>query len=115
MKTIVIKRIYFEPLSLYQKAQTKSQRALVGYMAKAGYARDPVYGGAFKLLRAIESCAGVYILDTKEDAQTTMEIIDIAESAMKGLWDDMAFSEKQMSDIRYQLNDLSSKGGRKYV
>ena len=109
MKNIVIKQVYYEPLSLYQKADTKSQRALVGYMAKAGYARDPIYGGAFSLLKRIESCAGIYILDTAENAQTTMEIIDIAESAMKGLWDDFMFTERELANIKCQFGDLNTK------
>lgn len=113
MKNIIIKQVYYEPLSLYQKANTKSQRALVGYMVKAGYARDPIYGGAFSLLKRIENCAGIYILDTTEDEQTAMEIIDIAESAMKGLWDAFQFTEKQLTDLKCQFDDLSAKGGRR--
>lgn len=112
MKCINVKQIYFEPQSLYQKAKTKSQRALVGYMVKAGYARDPIYGGALKLLMAIESYAGVYVLDTKENPETTMEIIRIAESAMLGMWDDFAFSEREMQNMSIQFGDFNKKGGR---
>ena len=112
MKVIKVKRVYCEPLSLYQKAQTKSQRALLGYMAKCGYLRDPIYGGAFKLVKAIEGYAGVYVLETEEDARTTMEIINIAEDVMLGKWDDFAFSEREINTIQIQFGILQGKGAK---
>lgn len=115
MKNIKIKRIYFEPMSLYQKAKTKSQRALLGYMIKAGFARDPIYGGAFRLVKEIESYNGIYILDSAESAEDTMEIIHIAESAMAGLWDSFSFSEREVTEITMQLGDLNKKGNERHA
>ena len=112
MKVIKVKKVYCDPQSIYQKAQTRSQRAILGYMAKGGYLRDPIYGGAFKLIKAIESYAGVYVLETDEDAKTTMEIINIAEDAMLGKWDDLAFSEREINTILMQLGHLQGKGAK---
>lgn len=97
MKIIKVHQIYYEPESLYKKAHTKSQKALLGYMAKAGYLRDPIYGGAFHLLCQMESYAGIYCLLSEEHEKVVSEIIRIAESAMLGMWDDFAFSSKELS------------------
>lgn len=112
MKTIKANRLYCEPYSLYKKANTKSTRALLGYMAKGGFIRDPIYVGAFKLIREIESCDGIYVLETEEKPKVTMEIINIAESAMKGMWDDFAFTEREIKTISIQFGNFQSLGGK---
>ena len=112
MKTINVSRIYCEPEVLYKKAKTKSQRALLGYMAKGGFIRDPIYGGAFKLLREIESYAGIYVIQTEEKPKVITEIIRIAEAAMLGMWDDFAFSEREIKNISVQFGNFQSLGGK---
>lgn len=112
MKNIRVSKHYYHIKALYQKANTKTQRALLGYMVKAGLAADPVYGGAFHLVRDIESYHGVYILETEVDAESTKEIISIAENAMLGVWDDFAFSEREINTILNQFGYLEGKGGK---
>ena len=109
MKTITVSRLYCDTQNLYNKAETKAQRALLGYMIKGGYSRDAIYGGAFKLLREIERTTGIYCLDTQEPAKITMKIINIAESAMLGMWDDFAFSEREITNIKRQFGNLNVK------
>ncbi len=112
MKTINVHQLYCDPQSLYKKANTKSQRALLGYMAKGGFLRDPIYGGAFKLLKEIESYAGLYVIQTEEKPKTTMEIVRIAEAAMLGMWDDFAFTERELKTICQQFGHFQSLGGK---
>jgi hypothetical protein len=112
MKTVEVKKVYYNIVSLYKKANTKSQRALLGYIVKAGHANNPVYGGAFNLVRDIESVAGIYALHSNEPNDTVTEIVHIAESAMLGMWDDFAFSEREISTILMQLGNLKGKGGK---
>lgn len=112
MKTITVRQHYYAIEALYKKANTKNQKAILGYMVKAGLANDAVYGGAFHLVREIEGYHGIYLLETTEDARTTKEIIHIAESAMSGMWDEFAFSEREISTILIQLGHLKGKGGK---
>ena len=112
MTTIKANRLYCDPQVLYKKANTKSQRALLGYMAKGGFIRDPIYGGAFKLLKEIESYAGLYVIQTEEKPKTTMEIVKIAESAMLGMWDDFAFTEREIKTICQQFGHFQSLEGK---
>lgn len=112
MKNIKVTCATYEPKALYQKAKSKNQRALLGYMVKAGYARDPIYGGAFRLVTEVERCAGLYYLETSEIPKVAGEIIRITESAMAGLWDELAFSEREINHILYQLDTLQGKGGK---
>ena len=112
MKVIKVSQMYYEPETLYKKAKTKSQRALLGYMAKGGFIRDPIYGGAFKLVREIESYAGIYVLQTEEKPKFATEIIRIAESAILGMWDDFAFSEKDIKNICQQFGYFQNLGGK---
>lgn len=112
MKEIKIHKTHYAIEALYNKARTKSQRALLGYMVKGGHATDSIYGGAFRLVREIESCAEIYVIATDENLKDTMEIIEIAEAAMKGLWDEFAFSEREINTIIIQLQNLNKKGGK---
>lgn len=112
MKIVKAKRLYCEPQSLYKKANTKTQRALLGYMAKGGFIRDPLYVGAFRLVREIESYAGLYVIETDEMPEVAMEIIHIAESAILGMWDDFAFTEREIKNISVQFGYFQSLGGK---
>ena len=106
MKAIKVQELQHDIRVLYAKANTKSQRALLGYMVKLGYARDPIFGGAFSLLCAIEGYAGIYYLIPNTDHDIANEIVHIAEAAMAGLWDEFAFSEREIDTILYQLGNL---------
>lgn len=112
MKIVKANRLYCEPHSLYKKANTKTQRALLGYMAKGGFIRDPIYVGAFRLVREIEKCDGIYVIDTDEQPNVVMEIVNIAECALKGMWDDFAFTEREIKTIRIQFGYFNSLGGK---
>lgn len=103
MKNIKICESYWEPISLYRKVNVKSkpQLALLGYMKTDGYLRDPIYGGAFRLLHTMEKYAGINIPIVK--TETDKEIVEIAENAMLGLWDDFVMSE---AEIKREISKL---------
>ena len=109
MNAIEIRNVYWEPLALYQKANTKSlaQLALLGYMATDGHLRDPIYGGAFTLLSEFESHSGIPIITTKVDDDTTTQIHKIANDAILGVYDEFALTPRE---IRDRICRLQSKG-----
>ena len=112
MKEIQITCITYAPKALYQKAKSKNQRALLGYMLTEGYVRDYRYGGAFRLITEVESADGVYHISTVEPPKVTAEIIRIAESAMAGLYDGFTLSEREIRDKLFQLRTFQGKGGK---
>lgn len=112
MKIIEVKSVYYNIVSLYKKANTKTQRALIGHIIKGGHVGDPLYGGAFNLVREIESTVEIYDLKCDEGPEVMEAIVDIAESAMLGMWDDWAFSEREIKIILMQLSNLKGKGGK---
>ena len=112
MKVINVSRLYCEPEVLYKKANTKTQRAILGYMALKGHLRDPIYCGAFKLIREIESNAGIYAIQTEEKPRVAEEIVRIAEAAMLGMWDDFAFTKREIKNISVQFGYFNSLGGK---
>lgn len=112
MKIINVNRLYCEPETLYKKANTKTQRALLGYMALEGHLRDPIYCGAFKLVREIESYAGIYAVQTEEKPKVAEKIVNIAEAAMLGMWDDFAFTKREVKNITVKHGYFNSLGGK---
>lgn len=113
MKSIKICESYWEPISLYRKVnvKSKSQMALLGYMKTDGYLRDPVYGGAFRLLHTMEKYAGISIPLVK--TETDKKIVEIAENAMLGLWDDFIIPETEIKrEITKLEYHLQGKGGK---
>lgn len=112
-KTISIRELWCEPLRLYQKANIKStsQLALLGYMNKNGYLRDPVYGGAFELLREFESYVGIPIITQKtKNDEVAMEIYKIANDAKLGVYDRFALTPTFIRETRMEL-EMEMKGG----
>jgi hypothetical protein len=115
MKNVKICESYMEPISLYRKAnaKSKSQMALLGYMRTNGYLRDPIYGGAFRLLHTMEKYAGINIpiIKTESDKQ----IVAVAENAMLGLFDNFAMTEvevrKEIAKLEHSL-EREMKGGK---
>ncbi len=107
MKNIKICESYWEPISLYRKVnvKSKSQMALLGYMHTNGYLRDPIYGGAFRLLHTMEKYAGISIPIIK--TETDKEIVNIVEKAMLGRWDAFVMTETETrKEIAKLENDM---------
>ncbi len=104
--TIKINDVTYETITLYRKANTPAQRALVGYMVKAGMACNPIFGGAFKLLRDIERCMDteeIYELYSLVDSETKKKIIHIAQLALDGKLDRFAISERERNETLKNL------------
>ena len=104
--TIKIYDTVFDPMVLYRKANTPAQRALVGYMTKAGLAHDAIFGGAFKVLKEIERCMNneeIYKLYNCVDAETEKRIIHVAQLALDGKFDRFAISERERNEILKNL------------
>ena len=114
MEIIEIREVHWEPLSLYQKVnvQSFSQRALLGYMNRNGYMRDPIYGGAFSLLREFESYVGIPLVIQKEtDDKVAREIYEIANNAKLGRYDRFALSQNFIRETKHELEE-ERKGGK---
>ena len=104
--TIKIYDAVYEPTILYRKANTLAQRALVGYVTKAGYVNDPIFGGAFDVLHRIERCNQndeIYELYSCVDAETKKKILFVVQLAMDGKFDRFAISERERNEILRNL------------
>lgn len=103
--TIKIYDTIYEPILLYRKANTQAQRSLVGYIIKSGQVHDPIFGGAFSLLRAIEHCNAhgeIYELQSIVDNDTKKKIMHVAQLALDGKLDKFTISERDRQDtIKY--------------
>ena len=102
MRTIKVIAMNVDVPTLYKRAKTSAQRALLGYMVKAGVVTDPIFCGAFSVLRNIEWCMDgeeIYSLYPIEDSATVNKIIDIAQSALDGHFDDFSFSTREIDNI----------------
>lgn len=102
MKTIKIIATTTDVPTIYKKARTSAQRALLGFMAKTGVITDPVFCGAFNVLRNIEWCMDggeIYRLYPVEDSMTVAKIMDIAQSALDGDFNSFSFSMREVDNI----------------
>lgn len=102
MKTIKVIANTTDIRTLYKRARTSAQRALLGYMTKTGVATNPVFCGAFNVLRSIEWCMDgeeIYTLYPLEDSATVAKIIDIAQSALDGDFNSFSFSAREVDNI----------------
>lgn len=102
MRTIKVISYKTDIKTLYKRANTASQRALLGYMVKVGIAHNPIYCGAFNVVRNIEWCIDnneIYRLYPIEDADTVKEIMAIAQSTFDGTYDAFAFGAKEIDNI----------------
>lgn len=102
MKTIKVIATTIDVRTLYKKAGTSAQRALLGYMAKTGVITNPIFCGAFNVLRNIEWCMDgeeIYNLYPVEDSITVAKIIDIAQSALDGDFNSFSFSVREIDNI----------------
>lgn len=110
MKNIKVGLHSFTIPAMYQKASTKAQRALLGYMIKSGYASEPTFGSAFHLLHTIERYNEngiIYNLVFGANTEAAKAIVSIAESAMRGTYDNFAFSEREIGKILQQFETLN--------
>lgn len=102
MKTIKVVAMNTDIPTLYKRARTSAQRALLGYMAKTGVITDSVYCGAFNVLRSIEWCMDgeeIYSLYPIDNSDTVAKIIDIAQSALDGNFNSFAFSVREVDNV----------------
>ena len=89
---------------MYQKANTKAQKGLLGYMVKCGITADPILGGAFNLLSEVEKCNNrIYILNIACDPDVATEIGNVAERAKIGMYNKYAFSNRELARIMAQI------------
>ena len=109
MRTVKIIATTSDIRTLYKKARTSAQRALLGYMAKTGVVTNPIFCGAFNALRNIEWCMDgneIYNLYPFEDSNTTTKIINIIQSALDGEFDSFAFSAREIDNIIRCMEDF---------
>ena len=100
--TIKIIDTTFDAITLYRKANTLEQRELAGYIIKAGEICNPIMGGAFNVLRAIQHCMEVneiYRLYPLVDSETEKKILHVAQMALDGQFDRFAISERERQTI----------------
>ena len=100
--TIKIFETIYEPITLYRKANTNAQRALVGYISKAGLFGDPILGGAFNVLKGIERCMSneeVYELYSLVDNEAKRKILYVVQLALDGKFDRFTISEREKNEI----------------
>ncbi len=106
--TIKINHHTFETLTLYKRANTPAQRALAGYIIRSGKANDPVLGGAFHVLRKIESCneeGEVYELYNLVSTTEKRKIIDYVQMALDGEFDKFMFTEAERRSMMKCLSE----------
>lgn len=104
--TIKVYDTVCDPITLYRKAKTPAQRALVGYITKAGMINDPIFGGAFNVLRGIENCMRneeIYELYNCVDNETKRKILYVVQLAMDGKFDKFTISERERNGILRNL------------
>lgn len=102
MKAIDVVKTKPNMRMMYRLANTQSQRALVGYIAKKGMTHNPIFGAAFNMLHNIELCMNksmIYAINPLEDIKTMNKIVGVVQSALDGKYDMFAFSQKEVNNI----------------
>ena len=106
MKNIKIVETVWDIKSLYKEANTPARRALAGYMLQTGKTNDVILGGAFSLLRDIESCKGkVYRLESGTTPRNEKLIISNVELAIGGGLNKFALKEREIRKTLKRIND----------
>lgn len=98
MATIKIYDAVYDTTTLYKKASTDAQRSLLGYIIKSGKVNDPIFGGAFALLKNIERCNAngeIYKLYPIVNDETERKIIHVAQMALDGKLDKFTINETE--------------------
>lgn len=109
MKTIKVMCATTDIRTLYKRARTPAQRALLGYMIKTGEINNSVFGGAYNLLHGIEWCMEeniIYRLFPIEDSNTVKKIVSVAQSALDGEYDAFSFTAREIDNIIRCMNDI---------
>ena len=105
MKTIKLYDTTYDIMTLYRKAKTPAQRALAGYIVKAGQIHNTIFGGAFCFLCNVEKCMSteeIYEIYSLVDDFTKKQIIHIVQLAIDGELDKFIMSEREIKDtLRY--------------
>lgn len=110
MKTIEIKEVYYSVTALYQRANSENLRALLGYILKTGKTRDPLYTGAFSLVREIEDAdEHGHIYGLMPISENSIQIVAIAERAMQGRYDPWIISEREVRNTLALINKANKK------
>lgn len=112
MRNIKLATQCYDTLTLLRKTDVGSiaQRALCGYMIKAGIAHDPIYGGAFYVLRNVEKAVNdkqIYNFVPYVAIAEQKAILGIAQKALDGDFDKFAMSVR---DIDNTIECLCEQG-----
>ena len=109
MKIIKLYDTTFDIRSLYRKANTPAQRALAGYIIKAGLTVDTIFGGAFKLLCDVERCTDngeIYMIHSYVDKEMEKKILYVAQCALDGTFDSFAIRKADIDSILKALAEI---------
>lgn len=109
MKIIKLYDTIHDIRTLYRKANTPAQKALVGYITKAGLTQDPIFGGAFKLLCDVERCmdnGDIYTIQNYVERETANKISHVAQLALNGHFDAFAISKAEMEKTLKSLAEV---------
>ena len=109
MKIVKLYDTTYDIRTMYRKANTPAQRALVGYIIKAGKTQDPIFGGAFKLLCDVERCMSneeIYIIHSYVDKETETKVSHVAQLALDGKFDCFTIRKADMDNIAKALADF---------
>lgn len=112
MRNIGLNTLIYDTLDLLRKTDVGSiaQRALCGYMIKAGIAHNPTYGGAFYALRNIEKAVNdeqIYNFIPYVSVAEQKAILDIAQKALDGDYDKFAMSVREIDNTIKCLREQS--------
>lgn len=106
--TIKIDHHTYNTLTLYKRASTETQRALAGYIIRSGKTNDPILGGAFHVLKKIESCNDdcvVYELYNLLSTEEKRKILNYVQMAMDGDFDAFMFNETERKNMIKHLSE----------
>lgn len=109
MKIIKLYDTIYDIKTLYRKANTPAQRALVGYITKAGLTNDALFGGAFKLLCDVERCmdnGDIYMIHSYVDKEMEKKISHVAQLALDGKFNDFAIRKADIDSIIKALAEV---------
>jgi hypothetical protein len=109
MKIVKLYDVVYDIRALYRKANTPAQRALAGYITKAGLTQDTFFGGAFKLLCDVERCVDngeIYMIQSYVERETEKKILYIAQCAMDGTFDSFAIRKADIDTILKALAEI---------
>lgn len=109
MKIIKLYDTTHDIRTLYRKANTPAQMALVGYITKGGLTQDAIFGGAFKLLCDVERCmdnGDIYTIQNYVDRETASKISHVAQLALDGHFDAFAIRKADRDAILKSLAEV---------